>query len=97
MNTPKELKREIIARLSKVQDPGTSIDVVSMRIIRNIDVKEGGQITIILKPGSTFCPLAAKLASDVKTAVESIKGVMSVDVSIIDHVNAEMLNQLLRE
>ena len=83
--------------MSKVRDPGTSVDVVSMRLIKNVDVREGGQITLILKPGSNVCPLAAKLATDVKTAVENVEGVKRVDISIIDHVNAEMLNRLLRE
>ena len=83
--------------MSKVRDPGTSVDVVSMRLIRNVEVTEGGHITLILKPSSNVYPLAAKLAIDVKAAVESGEGVKRVDVSIIDHVNAEMLNQLLRE
>lgn len=97
MNNPDELRKEILTRLGKVRDPGTSVDVVSMRLIKNVEVTEGGHISITLKPGSNVCPLAAKLATDVKAAVESVEGVKRVEVSIIDHVNTEMLNRLLRE
>ena len=97
MNNPEELRKKILTRLGEVRDPRTSVDVISMRLIRNVEVTEGGHISIILKPSSNVCPLAAKLATDVKAAVESIEGVKRVDVSIISHVNAEMLNRLLRE
>lgn len=97
MIEPEELREQIFDKLRMVRDPGTFVDVISMRLIRTVDVKEGGYVSLILKPGSNVCPLAAKLATDIKMAVESVEGVNRVDVTIIDHINAEMLNRLLNE
>ncbi len=97
MNNPEELREKIFERLGLVRDPGTFVDVVSMRLIRDVSVKEGGHATLIIKPTSNVCPLVAKLAIDVKTAVESVEGVNSAKVTIIDHINAETLNQLINE
>ena len=96
MSNPEKLRNKVLDRLSQVRDPGTFIHVVSMRLIRNLEVEEGGHISLNLKPTSNICPLVAKLAVDIKTAIESVEGVNSVDVTIIDHANAETLNQLLK-
>ena len=41
MNNPEELRKKILTRLGEVRDPGTSVDVISMRLIRNVEVTEG--------------------------------------------------------
>ncbi|MFQ6127082.1 MAG: hypothetical protein ACE5R6_21100 [Candidatus Heimdallarchaeota archaeon] len=55
----------------------------SMRQIRDVSVKESRNAPFIIKPTSNVCPLAAKLAIDVKTAVESVEGANRTIVTII--------------
>ena len=97
MNEPDELKKRILDQLRMVRDPGTSLDVVSIRLIKSIRVKEGGHVHLTIKPTSNICPIIAKLTTTIKTVVEDLDGVNKVEMKLIDHVDSEMLNQLLNE
>lgn len=97
MNESEELKKRILDQLRMVLDPGTSLDVVRMRLIKSIRVTEGGHVQLTIKPTSNICPLIAKLTTTIKTVVEDLDGVKKVEMTVIGHVNSEMLNQLLNE
>ena len=97
MNESNELKKRILDQLRMIHDPATSLDVVRMRLIKSICVKEGGQVQLTIKPTSNICPIIAKLTTTIKTVVEVLDGVNKVEMKLIDRVDSEMLNQLLNE
>lgn len=97
MNEPDEIKKRILDQLRMVRDPGTSLDVISIRLIKSIRVKKGGYVHLTIKPTSNICPLVAKLTTTIKTVVEDVEGVNKVEMNVIGHVDSEMLNQLLNE
>ena len=97
MTNPDELKTQIIEYLMNVRDPITSIDVVRMRIIKILEVDDDGKVYLVIKPTSNVCPMVAKLTSTIKTVVEDISGVSRVEMEIINHKDADLLNQLLNE
>jgi metal-sulfur cluster biosynthetic enzyme len=91
-----ELKNRIINSLKKVNDPETNINVYDMDLIRDLYV-EDGKVTLKFSPSSNVCPLAIQLAFNIKRAVESVKDVRKVELTVTNYVAAEKLNELLKK
>ena len=92
-----ELKESVIQALKKVIDPGTTLDVVSMGLIKNLNVTESGEISLDFQPSSNVCPLALPLALDIQNALKKLNRVKRLSVSVIDHQRADELNKYLQE
>ena len=73
---------KIKKELSKIVDPHTGIDIVTMDLVK--DIKDNnGNIKIKFQPTSPFCPLTHMFNEEIKKAVKKIKGVKSVDIEMI--------------
>jgi metal-sulfur cluster biosynthetic enzyme len=84
--------------LSHVIDPETGLSVVRMGLVYELDVDEGaGDVRVIFRPTSYFCPLAFKLALDIRDTIKKVPGVNSLRVEVADFARAKELNQLLSE
>ena len=92
-----ELRESVLQALKEVMDPGTTLDVVSMGLIRNLTVTESGEISLDFQPSSNVCPLALPLALDIQNALKKLNGVTKLSLSVIDHQKADELNKYLRE
>lgn len=82
--------------MEKLDDPGTNINILKMDIIQNLEITEG-RVSFNLVPTSSICPLVFKLAFNIKEAIENISGVKKVDITVINHKDAEQLNKLLEK
>lgn len=92
------LKDHIMQDLSRVIDPETGLSVVRMGLVYGLDVDENeGNVHVIFRPTSYFCPLAFKLAVDIRDAIKEVPGVNSLRVEVADFARAKELNQLLTE
>jgi len=92
-----ELREKIIQRLKEVIDPETLVDVVSMGLIKNLNVKEDGNVSLEFQPSSSVCPLALPLALDIQKALKSLSEIKKLSVTIRDHQMADELNTYLKE
>lgn len=92
-----ELREKIIQRLKEVIDPETLVDVVSMGLIKNLNVTEDGDVSLEFQPSSSVCPLALPLALDIQNALKSLSEVKKLSVTIRDHQMADELNTYLKE
>ena len=92
-----ELREKIIQSLREVIDPGTTLDVISMGLIRNLNVTEDGKVSLDFKPSSNVCPLALPLALDIQNSLKTLDGIKDFNVTIIDHEKAEEVNNFLKE
>jgi len=91
------LMEKIFKVLSHVVDPATGLDIVRMRIIKDLRADAEGKVKLILHPSSPVCPLAYKVAADIKLAIKGIKGVKEVEMQIEGFKDAAKLEALLRE
>ena len=91
------LRDKVIERLRKVKDPETTLDVVSMGLIRDLTVTTQGEVSFTFRPSSPICPLVFSLAFKVQEAVKGIEEVKGLEMVVIDHRMAEELNLLLNE
>lgn len=92
-----ELREKIIQRLKEVIDPETLVDVVSMGLIKNLNVTEDGDVSLEFQPSSSVCPLALPLALDIQNALKRLSEIKELSVTIRDHQMADELNTYLKE
>ncbi|GAB4348224.1 MAG: metal-sulfur cluster assembly factor [Candidatus Abyssubacteria bacterium] len=85
-------------KLASVIDPETRLNVVRMGLVHELEVDETtGTVRIVFRPTSYFCPMAFKLAAEIRDAVKAVPGVNSLRVKVKDFARAEELNRLLAE
>ncbi len=75
-------EKVILEELKKVVDPELGKDIVSMGLIKKVDVHKG-DVIITMTLTSPYCPLAGLIVEDVRNRVASIKGVDSVKVDLV--------------
>lgn len=88
---------DVLERLGKVMDPETGIDVVNMKLIADLEVQDGGDVSLTFVPSSPFCPLGIQLAFAIKEAVKEVEGVGKVTVKVDNHLQADMINEMLEK
>lgn len=62
---------EFLDRLRSVIDPHTGIDIVSMGLVKSIEV-DGDHVKVLIKPTSPFCPVGNYLLQAVKDTLEAM-------------------------
>lgn len=85
MSLPTE--RDVLAALSRVNDPELHRDLVSLNMVQNIRI-DGGAVRLRIDLTTPACPLKGKIQGDVEAAVRAIPGVTSVEVEFGSQVRA---------
>lgn len=78
-------KDKIIEALRDVYDPELGINIVDLGLIREVKI-DNNDVTIDMTFTIPGCPLRDYMLSQVKETVESVEGVNSVTVNILDDV-----------
>ncbi|RKX63722.1 MAG: metal-sulfur cluster assembly factor [Thermodesulfobacteriota bacterium] len=92
-----QLMEDIFQALTQVVDPSTGLDVVRMRVIEDLRIENEGRVKLVLHPSSPVCPLAYKVAADIKLAIKRVPGIKDVEVKIKDFKDANRLEAMLKE
>ena len=92
-----QLMEDIFQALTQVVDPSTGLDVVRMRVIEDLRIENEGRVKLILHPSSPVCPLAYKVAADIKLAIKRVPGIKDVEVKIKNFKDANRLEAMLKE
>ena len=84
MNTEEiaQLKETVISVLKTIYDPEIPIDIWTLHLIYGVEVDEEGNVKIVMTVTAPNCPVAEVLPAEVKTRIEAIMGVKSVDVEL---------------
>lgn len=90
------LKEIVENKLKEIIDPEVGLDLVTLNTIDNLEVDEEGNVKVVFRPTTPFCPLGIQLALSIKKAIKEINGVKNVEVEVIDYVFAEQANELLK-
>ncbi len=89
-----ELEDKVRKEVGKIVDPETGQSFAEMQIITSVIEDESGVINIEFIPASPFCPIAFKLASDIKAAAKTISGVNKALVYCRGHTMEQQINQI---
>ena len=78
----------VMAALSKVQDPELHRDLVSLNMIRDVNI-DGEQVGFTVVLTTPACPLRSQIESEAREAVSALPGVNSVQVKMDANVPAD--------
>ena len=78
-------KEMILEALSEVQEPELHKDLVSLNMIRNINI-DGSKVRFTVVLTTPACPLKDRIESESRSAVEAIPGVKSVEIDLESNV-----------
>ncbi len=91
------LQQRIEEVLAQIIDPETGMDVMRMKLVRDLTVNENGKVDLTFRPSSVFCPLGFQLGINIKEAVQSVPGVTNVQVHVDGYIHADQLRTILAE
>ncbi len=78
----------VLAALSKVQEPELMNDLVSLHMIKDLDVK-GDRIRFSIVLTTPACPLKTRIENEARAAVMAIPGVKTVEIKMESNVPSD--------
>jgi ATP-binding protein involved in chromosome partitioning len=78
-------KESVLAALSKVQEPELHKDLVTLNMIRDVEI-DGSKVKFTVMLTTPACPLRGSIEAEAKQAVMSVGGVESVEVKMSSDV-----------
>ena len=81
-------KDAVLAALSKVMDPDLHKDLVTLKMIRDLDVKDGA-VSFKIMLTTPACPLKNEIKESAESAVRAVPGVKSVEIKMDAEVPAD--------
>ena len=88
-----ELENKVREEVEKIIDPETGLTFGQMNMITDVKEQEPGVMKIDFIPSSPFCPIAFKLALDIKNAAKKVKEVKRALVYCHGHTMEQAINQ----
>ena len=85
-NTP--TKESVLAALSKVQEPELHQDLVTLNMIRDLEIN-GGNVKFTVMLTTPACPLRGQIEKESRQAVMAVKGVESVEVKLSSDIPSD--------
>jgi ATP-binding protein involved in chromosome partitioning len=76
---PSPSKDDVLAALSQVQEPELHRDLVSLNMIRDLEIA-GGKVSFTIMLTTPACPLKGLIEKEARQAVAGMQGVKSVDI-----------------
>lgn len=72
-------EQQVLAALSKVQEPELGGDIVSRRMVKGVKI-DGGLVAVTIELTTPACPLKDQIQAEVEAAIRTIGGVSEVGV-----------------
>jgi len=92
-----DLETKVFKVVGAIIDPETHLTFSEMKMIRRVEEIEPGIIHIEFIPSSPFCPIAIKLAQDIKNKLLSVEGVTTGKVFCRGHVMEQQINEMINK
>jgi len=89
-----ELEEKVREAVGQVVDPETGMSFADMQMITNVKEEETGVVKVEFVPSSPFCPIAFKLASDIKNAALKVSGVKKALIYCHGHTMEQQINEM---
>ena len=74
-------REAVLAALGTVIEPEQHKDLVSLNMIRDLEI-EGGEVSFAIMLTTPACPLKGTMERDARSAVEQVPGVTAVQVDV---------------
>ncbi len=77
------IEGRIVDVIKTVYDPEIPVNVYDLGMIYKIDVRDDGSVDVDMTFTAPNCPAADFILEDVRTKIESVDGVTSVNVNLV--------------
>jgi metal-sulfur cluster biosynthetic enzyme len=92
-----ELEDKVREAVGKVVDPETGLTFAEMHMVKDVKEEQPGIVKVDFVPSSPFCPIAFKLAMDVKNAALKVDGVNKTLVYCRGHMMEQQINEMVNK
>lgn len=89
-----EIEEKVREAVGKIVDPETGLSFAEMNMIKSVKEEEPGIVKIEFIPSSPFCPIAFKLAADIKREAMNVAGVKKALVYCRGHMMEKQINEI---
>ncbi len=89
-----ELEAKVREEVGKVLDPETGMSFAEMQMITSVKEKEPGFVEVEFIPTSPFCPIAFKLAAELREAAKKVPGVKKALIYCRGHAMEQQINDM---
>ncbi len=89
-----EIEDKVREAVNQILDPETGMTFGEMQMITNVKEEEPGVFSVEFVPSSPFCPIAFKLAQDIKNAATKVAGVKKAQVYCKGHMMEKQINEM---
>ncbi len=89
-----EIEDKVREAVGQVVDPETGMTFADMQMITSVKEEGAGVMKVEFVPSSPFCPIAFKLAVDIKNAAKKIPGVKKALVYCRGHTMEQQINDM---
>ena len=76
-------EERIVDALRTVYDPEIPVNVYDLGLIYRIDLDDSGSLDVDMTFTAPNCPIADFIITDVRTKLEAVEGVESVNINIV--------------
>jgi len=87
-NRSKVTSEEVMAALSKVQEPELHKDLVTLNMIRDLQI-DGGRVSFTVMLTTPACPLKSRIEREAREAVLALPGVETVEIKLDANVPSD--------
>ncbi len=74
---------QVVEALKTVFDPDIPVNIYDLGLIYDIEIKNGGQVSITMTLTNPNCPVADDLLKQAKDAAEGVAGVQKADIKLV--------------
>jgi metal-sulfur cluster biosynthetic enzyme len=89
-----EIEDKVREAVGQVVDPETGMTFADMQMITSVKEEGTGVVKVEFVPSSPFCPIAFKLAVDIKNAAKKVPGVKKALVYCRGHTMEQQINDM---
>ncbi len=79
-------EQDVLNRLKTVMDPELNKDLVSLGMIKNVQVNDNNDVSFTIELTTPACPLRNQIENDAKKAVMQLEGVNQVNIKMAANV-----------
>jgi FeS assembly SUF system protein len=77
------LESEVLEALRTCFDPEIPVNIYELGLIYNVNVEEGGAVTITMTLTSPHCPAAQSMPAEIEEKVKAVSGVTDVKIDLV--------------
>jgi metal-sulfur cluster biosynthetic enzyme len=92
-----ELERQVEKVVGELLDPETGLTFAEMHLIQSVKEVEPGAVQVDFIPSSPYCPIAIRLAMDIKRRAKNVPGVKKAIVNCHGHIMEESINKTVNQ